>query len=146
MCALFKVVILLRTLKIPSNYWNNRILLMRFKTQFFSRLFQVTKRLINQFLLFKYSCVYISVTKRNSEKIFNFVEGAGLCASVKVTVLSWSEKLPFEYWKNRILLMSLKARFCSWFFQVAKSSLTNSYCFNIHAFTSQWKKGIPGKV
>ena len=149
LCVRFKVVILLRAENIPSEYWNNRILLMSFKTQFFSKFFQGTKRLINQFLLFKYSCVYISVTKRNSEKIFNFVEGAWLAlACVQVSKLQsfHGARKSFEYWKNRILLMSLKARFSSWFFHVAKSSLTNSYCFNIHAFTSQWKKGIPGKV
>ena len=88
-------------------------------------------------------CLYLS-DKEEFRENFQFCRrslvSSGLCASVKVTVLSWSEKIPFEYWKNRILLMSLKARFSSWFFQVAKSSLTNSYCFNIHAFTSQWKK------
>ena len=81
LCARFKVTIFLWTEKIPSEYWNNRILLMSFKTQFFSRFFQVTKRLINQFLLFKYSCVYILVKKWNSEKSFNFIEGAWLAVA-----------------------------------------------------------------
>ena len=59
-----------------------------FRENFFSKFFQGTKRLVNQFLLFKYSCVYISVTKRNSEKIFNFVEGAWLAlACVQVSKL-----------------------------------------------------------
>ena len=41
--------------------------------------------------------------------------------------------------------MSLRTRFSSWFFQVAKSSLTNFYCFSIHAFISLRKEGIPRK-
>ena len=88
-------------------------------------------------------CLYFS-DKEEFWENFQFCRrrliSSGLCVSFKVTVLSWSEKIPFEYWNNRILLMSLKTRFSPWFFQVAKSSLTNSYCFNIHAFTSQWKK------
>ena len=40
--------------------------------------------------------------------------------------------------------MSLKTLFCLWFFQGTKSSLTNFYCFNIHAFISLRKRGIPG--
>ena len=50
--------------------------------------------------------------------------------------------------KNRILLMSLRTRFSSWFFQVAKSSLTNFYCFQwvwVHAFISLRKEGISRK-
>ena len=46
----------------------------------------------------------------------------------------WPEKIPSEYRNNIIWLMSLKTRFFSWFFQVTKSSLTNSYCFYICAF------------
>ena len=100
-----------------------------------------------------------------------------LFVSVKGWSLLWAEKIPSEYWNNKILLMSLKTRFCSWLFQVTKSSLTNFYCFNklnllmsvkawffswffqisksslnnfycfiIHAFISQWKKEIPGKL
>ena len=68
-----------------------------------------------------------------------------LDASVKVTALFWAEKIPSKYCKNRILLMSLRTRFSSWFFQVAKSSLTNFYCFSIHAFISLRKEGIPRK-
>ena len=52
-----------------------------------------------------------------------------LCASVKVTGLSWTEKIPFEYWNNRILLISLKTRFCSWFFQVAKKLINQFLLF-----------------
>ena len=81
-------------------------------------------------------CLYLSDKEEFREK-FQFCRrsliSSGLCASFKVTVLSWSEKIPFEYWNNRILLISLKTRFSSWFFPVAKSSLTNTYCFNIHA-------------
>ena len=66
-----------------------------------------------------------------------------LCSD-KVTTLLCAEKIPSEYWNNKILLMSVKTQFCLWFFQGTKSSLTNFCCFNIHAFISLRKKGIPG--
>ena len=46
------------------------------------------------------------------------------------------KKIPTEYQNNKILLMTLNTRFCSWFFQVTKSSLTNFCCYNIQAFIS----------
>ena len=35
-----------------------------------------------------------------------------LCISVKVRALLLAEKIPYEYWNNTSLLMSLKTRFC----------------------------------
>ena len=104
------------------------------------------QKLINQFILLKYSWLYISAKKRNSWKSFNSLEGAwSAVACVQVLKLKpWYEpkKFPFEYWNNRILLMSLKNRFSSWFFQETKSSLTNFFCFNIRTFISLRKKRI----
>ena len=42
--------------------------------------------------------------------------------------------------------MSLKTQFCSWIFQVARSSLTIFYCFNIHALISPRTGGIPRRI
>ena len=104
------------------------------------------QKLINQFLLLKYSCLYIFAKKRNSWKKFQFFRrsliSCGLCASFKVKALVWTEKIPFDYWNNRILLMSLKNRFSLWFFQETKSTLTNFFCFNIRTFISFRKKRI----
>ena len=51
------------------------------------------QKLINQFLLLKYSCLYVSTKKRNSWKIFNFLEGAwSAVACVQVLKLKpWYE-------------------------------------------------------
>ena len=66
LCTSVKVRALLLAEKIPSEYWNKRILSMSLKTLFFQGSFQPAKKLINQFLLFQYSCVYIPAKKRNS--------------------------------------------------------------------------------
>ena len=34
-----------------------------------------------------------------------------LCTSIKEIALLLTEKIPYEYWNNRILLMSLRTRF-----------------------------------
>ena len=107
------------------------------------------QKLIKQFLLFYYSCIYISVKKRNFGKSVNSkkkkeLDSVCILCSVKVTALLCAEKIPSEYWNNKILLMSFKTQFCLWFFQGTKSSLTNFYCFNIHAFICLRKRGIPG--
>ena len=133
LCASVKVTGLSWSEKIPFEYWNNRILLISLKTRFCSWFFQVAKKLINQFLLFQYSCLYISAKKYVFLDILYLVRksviSCVLCASVKVTGLSWAEKIPSEYWNNRILLMSLKTRFCSWFFQVAKKLINQFLLF-----------------
>ena len=35
-----------------------------------------------------------------------------LCTDVKVRALLLAEKIPYEYWNKRSLLMSLKTQFC----------------------------------
>ena len=106
------------------------------------------QKLIKQFLLFYYSCIYISVKKRNFGKSVNSKKRKSLircvfCVVSKLQLSCVPKKIPSEYWNNKILLTSLKTQFCLWFFQGTKSSLTNFYCFNIHAFISLWKRGIP---
>ena len=66
LCTSVKVTALFLAEKILSEYWNNRSLLMSLKTWFCQGSFQPAKKLINQFLLFQYSSVYISAKKRNS--------------------------------------------------------------------------------
>ena len=100
--------------------------------------------LIDQFVLFQYSCLYISAKKGKFLYILCLVRksviSCVLCVSVKVTGLSWAEKMPSEYWNNRILLMSLKTRFCSWFFQVAKRLINQFVLFQYSCLYISAKK------
>ena len=66
LCTSVKVRALFLAEKILSEYWNKRILSMSLKTLFSQGSFQPAKKLINQYLLCQYSCVYISAKKRNS--------------------------------------------------------------------------------
>ena len=76
--------------KIPSVYWNNRILLMSLKTRFCSSFFQVAKKLINQFLLFQYSCLYISAKNMYSWTFYTLLERA------------WSAVYCVQVWKLQV--------------------------------------------
>ena len=44
------------------------------------------------------------------QRVSKSVISSVMCARVKFTALLWAENIPSEYWKNRILLMSLKLR------------------------------------
>lgn len=44
------------------------------------------------------------------QRVSKSVISSVMCARVKFTALLWGENIPSEYWKNRILLMSLKLR------------------------------------
>ena len=94
--------------------------------------------------------VYISEKGGNSGTSYITLERAWLavyCVQVsKYELFLWAEKIFSENWNNRILLISMKTQFSSWIFQVAKRSLTNFYCFNIHALISPRKGAILGQV
>ena len=106
LCASVKVTGLWWAEKIPSEYWNNRILLMSLKTRFCSWFFQVAKKLINQFLLFQYSCLYISAKKRNSWTFYISLERAWLAVyCVQVWKLQVFHALPgYQKLINQFLL------------------------------------------
>ena len=44
------------------------------------------------------------------QRVSKSVISSVMCARVKFTALLWGENIPSEYWKNRILSMSLKLR------------------------------------
>ena len=96
--------------------------------------------------MFQYSWLYISVKKKKFwDNVIRFRKSVirrALCSSVEVAALLLAEKILSEYCNNRILWMSLKTWFCSLFFLVTKSSLTNLYCFNVHGIISLWKGGV----
>ena len=143
LCVSFNMKALLSTAKIPFKYWNIWILLMSVKAWFFLWFFQISKSSLNNFYCFIIHA-FISQWKKEipGKLLIHQKELDSVCilCSVKVTALLCAEKIPSEYWNNKILLMSLKTQFCLWFFQGTKSSLTNFYCFNIHAFISLQKK------
>ena len=147
LCVSFNMKALLSTEKIPFEYWNNWILLISVKARFFSWFFQIAKSSWNNFYCFIIH-TFISQWKKEipGKLLIHQKELDSVCivCSDKVTTLLCAEKIPSEYWNNKILSMSLKTQFCLWFFQVTKSSLTNFYCFNIHALISLRKRGIPG--
>ena len=78
LCTSIKERALLLAEKIPYEYWNKRILSMSLETRFCQGFFQVAKRLINQFLLFQYSCVYFSAKRRNSWTFYGSIKRAWL--------------------------------------------------------------------
>ena len=59
------------------------------------------QKLINQFLLFQYSYDYIFAKKKEFNDNLRLVTKSEikciLCVSVKVTTLSWAEKISSEY-------------------------------------------------
>ena len=129
MCGPRKSPLNIKTLNFVNKLENSVLLIVPTSCQ----------RLINEFLLFQYSCVCISVKIINSGTISYALESviiSVMCGSVKVTALVWAKKFPSEYWNNRISLMSVNTRFCLWYHQLTKGSLTNFYCFNIHTFIS----------
>ena len=151
-CVLYasvKVTAFLWAEKMSSEYWNNRILLISMKTQFGLWFFQVARSSLTIFYCFNIHALTSPRTGAIWDKLYHVRKsmiGCVLCTSVKVTALLWAEKIPSEYWNNRILLMSLKTQISSWIFQVARSSLTIFYCFNIHALISPRTGGIPRRI
>ena len=130
--------------EILSEYWSNRILLISLKTWFGSRFFQVAKCLLTNSMVSLFVGTYLREEFRNNiEWVGKSVISCVFNARGKVTALLWAEKIPPEYWSNIILLMSFRIQFNSLFLQVAQSSSTNFYCFNIHGFTSPRKGEIP---
>ena len=147
LCTSVKVTALFLAEKIPSEYWNNRSWLMSLRTRFWKGSFQVAKRLINQFLLFQYSCVYFSAKRKNSWTFYSSIKRAWLA----VYCVQVSKKEP-SFWPRKSPLNFETKEFCQWVWKLCfsrvpsnlpKSSLTNFYCFNIHAFISLRKRGIP---
>ena len=103
LCTSVKVTGLSWAEKIPSEYWDNRIL----KTRFCSWFFQVAKKLINQFLLFQYSCLYITAKKRNSWTFYTSLEkvwSAVYCVQV------WKLQFFHRPWKFLLNIDSIE--FC----------------------------------
>ena len=103
LCASVKVTGFSWAEKIPSEYWDNRIL----KTRFCSWFFQVAKKLINQFLLFQYSCLYITAKKRNSWTFYTSLEkvwSAVYCVQV------WKLQFFHRPWKFLLNIDSIE--FC----------------------------------
>ena len=147
LCVSFNMKALLSTEKILFEYWSNRILLMSLKARSSSWFFQISKSSLNNFYCFIIHAFISRWKKEIPGKLLIYqkeLDSVCILCSDKVTTLLCAEKIPSEYWNNKILLMSVKTQFCLWFFQGTKSSLTNFCCFNIHAFISLRKKGIPG--
>ena len=110
---------------------------------------KVTHKLINQFLLFQYSCAYIWVKRGefrgNSQLVGKTVISFQFHLSVKIRSRQQAEKIFCEYSNKRIFLMS-KANLQNMGQLVfPRSSLTIFYCFNIHGLISRLKRGISGQ-
>ena len=84
------------------------------------------QKLINQFLLFQYSCLYISAKKRNFWTSHISLERAW---SAVYFVQVWKLQVFRGPRKSPLILRSLKTRFCSWFFQVAKKLINQFLLF-----------------
>ncbi len=106
LCASVEVTTLLHAKKIPSEYLNNRKLLMS-KMVHFENCPSGLVLTHNKFLLFKYSCVSISIVC-----VFEWVWLHVYCVQVsKSQVFHGERKNPSEYWHNRNLIMSKMVHF-----------------------------------
>ena len=109
-CALYRsveVAALSLVGKILSEYWNNRTLLMRLKNPVQLVAPPSCQKLINEFLLFEYSWLYISVKRRSSEIIWGVLERTLFdvhCAGVL--------RLQLFYWARKSSLNIKTIEFC----------------------------------
>ena len=94
LCRSVEVVALSLVGKILSEYWNNRTLLMRLKNPVQLVAPPSCQKRINEFLLFEYSWLYISVKRRSSGIISSALERAWLyvhCAGVlRLQLFYWA--------------------------------------------------------